>query len=30
LIQVNDNVLVKGSNSMGLSAIIKAYVGRES
>ncbi len=30
MILANDNVLVKGSNSVGLSAIIKAYVGGES
>ena len=30
MIQANDNVLIKGSNSVGLSAIIKAYVGGES
>ena len=29
MIQANDNVLVKGSNSVGLSAIIKAYAGVE-
>lgn len=29
-IQANDNVLIKGSNSVGLSAIIKAYVSGES